>query len=181
MNQWDKYFLEICEKVAENSKCLSRKVGAILVRENRILCSGYNGPPSGVPHCSERYDLDEKLKFEISIAHDVAILEDREFPEPEKMRKLCPRRALGLKSGEGLEWCIAGHGERNVLLTAAKFGIATNGALLYMNCATPCTPCLIEIINAGISEIVITKVFYYDLMSEWVLKNSKLKYRVYDI
>jgi deoxycytidylate deaminase len=88
---------------------------------------------------------------------------------------------LGFPSGEGLEWCIAGHGERNVLITAAKFGIVTNGAKLYMNCGTPCTPCLIEIINAGIEEIVITKIAYYDLMSEWVLKSSKLKYRVYDI
>src|SRR5574340_996865 len=59
--QWDNYFLKICSEVSENSKCLSRKVGAILVRENRILCTGYNGPPSGVPHCGERYELDQNL------------------------------------------------------------------------------------------------------------------------
>lgn len=172
MNQWDKYFLEICNKVAENSKCLSRKVGAVLVRENRILCTGYNGPPSGVPHCGERYFCDEKLQKK---------LDERGIIEGSEIERICPRRSLGFSSGTGLEWCIAGHGERNVLITAAKFGITTNGALLYMNCGVPCTPCLIEIINAGISEIVITKVAYYDLMSEWVLKNSKLNYRVYDI
>jgi dCMP deaminase len=173
MNQWDKYFLEICNKVSKNTKCLSRKVGVILVRENRILCTGYNGPPSGVPHCRERYFCDDKLKDELKrLILDPLTAEDS---------VVCPRQSLGFKSGTGLEWCIAGHGERNVLITAAKFGIATNGAMLYMNCGIPCTPCLIEIINAGISEIVVTKVEYYDLMSEWVLKNSKLKYRVYDI
>ena len=172
MNQWDKYFLELCNKVAENSKCLSRKVGAVLVRENRVLCTGYNGPPSGVSHCDERYECDSKLMIE---------LDRKGIKKYSGIEKICPRRTLGLKSGEGLEWCIAGHGERNVLITAAKFGISTNGALLYMNCGIPCTPCLIEIINAGILEIVVTKISYYDLMSEWVLKNSGLRYRIYDL
>lgn len=169
---WDKYFLRICDNVAENSKCLSRKVGAILVRENRVLCTGYNGPPSGVPHCDERYVSDGKLKDE---------LEKKKITITKESLNVCPRRTLGLPSGTGLEWCIAGHGERNVLITAARFGIPTNGAKLYMNCGIPCTPCMIEIINAGIEEIIVTKESYYDLMSEWVLKNSSLRYRVYNI
>ena len=130
MNKWDKYFLEMCNKVAENSSCLSRKVGALLIRENRILCTGYNGPPSGVPHCGERYFCDNKFIDE---------LDKKVIKKDSKLRNVCPRRTLGLKSGIGLEWCIAGHGERNVLITAAKFGVSTNGAVLYMNCAIPCT------------------------------------------
>ena len=49
---WDKYFIEIAERVASRSTCLRLKVGAVLVAEdNRILATGYNGSPKGTPHC----------------------------------------------------------------------------------------------------------------------------------
>ena len=50
---WDEYFLEMARVIARRSTCLRRKVGALLVREKRILASGYNGAPSGLPHCEE--------------------------------------------------------------------------------------------------------------------------------
>ncbi|MGB9742129.1 MAG: deoxycytidylate deaminase [candidate division WOR-3 bacterium] len=58
---WDEYFLSIARLVAERSTCLRRKVGAVLVREKRILCTGYNGAPHGLPHCAEVGCLREKL------------------------------------------------------------------------------------------------------------------------
>jgi dCMP deaminase len=51
---WDQYFLGIAAVVAERSTCLRRKVGAVLVRDKRILTTGYNGAPSGLMHCSEK-------------------------------------------------------------------------------------------------------------------------------
>jgi len=48
---WDEYFIDIATLVAERSTCLSRNVGAVLVRERRILATGYNGAPAGLPHC----------------------------------------------------------------------------------------------------------------------------------
>ena len=92
----------------------------------------------------------------------------------------CPRYILGYKSGQGLDLCVAGHADRNALINAARFGIETKGCKLYMDCGVPCTPCLVEIINAGVEEIIVTKMFYYDMSAEYVLKNSPLKYRVYD-
>ena len=50
---WDNYFLKITHLVAERSTCLKRKVGAIIVKDNRILTTGYNGAPKGLKHCSE--------------------------------------------------------------------------------------------------------------------------------
>jgi dCMP deaminase len=50
---WDEYFLEMARVVERRSTCLRRQIGAILVREKRILTSGYNGAPSGLPHCEE--------------------------------------------------------------------------------------------------------------------------------
>ncbi len=50
---WDDYFMSITELVSSRSTCLRRKVGAIIVKEKRILTTGYNGPPQGVKHCDE--------------------------------------------------------------------------------------------------------------------------------
>lgn len=48
---WDEYFMSITEMVAQRATCLRRKVGAILVRDKRIIATGYNGAPAKVSHC----------------------------------------------------------------------------------------------------------------------------------
>jgi dCMP deaminase len=48
---FDEYFYKICNVVAEKSNCLYLKIGSILVRDNVIISTGYNGPPRGIPHC----------------------------------------------------------------------------------------------------------------------------------
>ncbi len=50
---WDDYFLDIAFAVAERSTCDRAHVGAVLVSDRRILTTGYNGAPSGLPHCDE--------------------------------------------------------------------------------------------------------------------------------
>lgn len=50
---WEVYFMRICQLVASRSTCLRRQVGAIIVREKRILATGYNGAPNNTPHCFE--------------------------------------------------------------------------------------------------------------------------------
>lgn len=49
--RWDKYFHTICEAVSSKSPCLSRQIGAVLVRDKSIISTGYNGPARGFPHC----------------------------------------------------------------------------------------------------------------------------------
>ena len=51
---WDIYFMRIAQVVSMRSTCLRRKVGAIIVRNKRILATGYNGVPRGLAHCAER-------------------------------------------------------------------------------------------------------------------------------
>jgi dCMP deaminase len=53
---WDTYFLRIAKLVAQRSTCLRRHVGAVIVSENRILATGYNGAPQGITHCYQRPD-----------------------------------------------------------------------------------------------------------------------------
>lgn len=48
---WESYFMGLAEKAAERSTCLRRQVGALAVRDKRILASGYNGSPPGTMHC----------------------------------------------------------------------------------------------------------------------------------
>ena len=48
---WDSYFINIALAVAERSTCDRAHVGAVLVRDKRILTTGFNGSPSGLPHC----------------------------------------------------------------------------------------------------------------------------------
>jgi len=50
---WNQYFMDIAELVKTRSTCLRRQVGAVIVKDKRILTTGYNGAPSGMRHCLE--------------------------------------------------------------------------------------------------------------------------------
>ncbi|MHC4505733.1 MAG: deoxycytidylate deaminase [Planctomycetota bacterium] len=68
---WDEYFLKIAREVAERSTCLRRKGGAVLVRDKRILTTGYNGAPRGIAHCGEAGCLREKLGVPSGERHEL--------------------------------------------------------------------------------------------------------------
>lgn len=51
MNEWDRYFNLVCDAIASKSKCLSRQIGVVIVRDHSIVSTGYNGPARGYPHC----------------------------------------------------------------------------------------------------------------------------------
>lgn len=58
---WDQYFLEMARVVARRSTCLRRRVGALLVRDKRILTTGYNGAPANLSHCEDVGCLRDEL------------------------------------------------------------------------------------------------------------------------
>ncbi len=68
---WDTYFMEIASLVARRSTCLRRAVGAIIVKEHRILSTGYNGAPSGIRHCAEVGCLRETMNIESGQRHEL--------------------------------------------------------------------------------------------------------------
>ncbi len=68
---WDEYFIMIALKVAERSTCLRRKVGAVIVKDNRILATGYNGAPTNVKHCIDVGCLREKLGIPSGVSHEL--------------------------------------------------------------------------------------------------------------
>ncbi len=60
---WDEYFLEVARLVCKRATCLRRSVGAVLVKDKKILATGYNGAPAGLKHCVDIGCLREKLKI----------------------------------------------------------------------------------------------------------------------
>ncbi|MTI93978.1 MAG: cytidine deaminase [Firmicutes bacterium] len=68
---WDSYFMEIVTVVATRSTCCRRQVGALLVKDKRILASGYNGAPRGLPHCLDVGCLREKLGIPSGQRHEL--------------------------------------------------------------------------------------------------------------
>ena len=68
---WDEYFMSIAHLVASRSTCLRRQVGAILVKDKRMLVSGYNGVPKGIRHCREVGCLREKMGIPSGERHEI--------------------------------------------------------------------------------------------------------------
>ena len=98
---WDQYYMQIAFAVREKANCSGNRVGAVIVRENRIISTGYNGVPEKLPNCLDGGCLRCRNP-------------DGRFP-----------------SGSGYDLCICVHAEQNALLTAARFGIAVAGGTLY--------------------------------------------------
>ena len=138
---WDEYFMQIAEIVKTRSTCLRRQVGALIVKDNRIITTGYNGAPEGIKHCS---DLGS-----------------------------CLRSELKIPSGERHELCRALHAEQNAIIQAAKIGVSTQGATMYVT-LQPCVICAKMAINAGIKKIVY-KGDYPDELSLNMLSEAKVE------
>lgn len=68
---WDEYFIQIAHLVSQRSTCLRRKVGAVIVKDKRMLATGYNGAPSGLAHCLDIGCLREKLKIPSGERHEL--------------------------------------------------------------------------------------------------------------
>ncbi len=98
---WHEYFMMLAKLVSARSTCNSRKIGAVIVRDNRILTTGYNGAVHGAPHC-----IDKGPDF-------------------------CLRRSIGAHDADKYNYCISSHAEVNAIDQAARFGISLEGAVLY--------------------------------------------------
>jgi len=170
-NSWDEFYYNVAKQVGRNSKCLSRKIGSVLVRDKSIISTGYNGPPRGISTCDKRWFEDSE--FMTTYAKEYEAIDG-------SVEGICPRRIIGFKSGEGLDICVAGHAERNSLINAAREGISTKHTTMYMTCGIPCTPCLVEIINAGVEEIVVTSFGFYDGSAGYLSQQSNIKIRLFD-
>ena len=68
---WETYFMDITFLVAKRTTCLRRAVGAVIVKDKRVLATGYNGAPTGIEHCSEVGCLREQLNVASGKNHEL--------------------------------------------------------------------------------------------------------------
>ena len=68
---WNEYFMEIAHLVSSRSTCLRRQVGALIVKDNQIIATGYNGAPKGVEHCEKTGCLRGKLDIPAGERHEL--------------------------------------------------------------------------------------------------------------
>jgi dCMP deaminase len=170
--KWDLYFHTICSAISTKSPCLSRQIGAILVRDKSIVSTGFNGPARGIPHCGyERIIKDPVLNNLITSGPS---------QDYDSISKICPRKVLGYKSGSHMELCTAQHSEENCISNAARNGVSTVNTTLYMNTVIPCNKCFSTLINAGIIEVVVDLTDMYDEYTNFIIKNSSIKIRRFD-
>lgn len=135
-------FLQMAQTLADLGTCDRAKVGALIVKDGRCISWGYNGAPPGVPHCSENqhgWTPDTLTAF--SLMQDEAFEMGYEGEDP--LNFLMER--YGCKN--------ATHAEANAVAFAARQGISTEGATLYVT-VSPCETCARLLIAAGIVRVV---------------------------
>ena len=152
----ENYYLDIAEAVASRGTCLRRNFGAIIVKNDQIVATGYTGAPRGRKNCSD-------LGY-------------------------CLREKMNVPRGQRYELCRSVHAEANAIISAARSEMigstlylvgkdAKTGALVPD--ANSCSMCKRQIINAGISRVIIrnthdtfTTVF---VVEDWVLNDASLQ------
>lgn len=68
---WDEYFMDITHLVSKRSTCLRRQVGSLLVKDKKILATGYNGAPSRIEHCLDTGCLRQQLDIPSGERHEL--------------------------------------------------------------------------------------------------------------
>jgi len=67
---WDEYFMKLAALVGERSTCLRHNIGAIIVRDKRVIATGYNGSARGAPNCIEVGCLKDELGIKSGTGHE---------------------------------------------------------------------------------------------------------------
>ena len=149
------YYLDIAETVAERGTCIRRNFGAIIVKNDQIISTGYVGAPRGRENCSD-------LGY-------------------------CTRAKLNVPRGERYELCRSVHAEANAIIHASRNDML--GATLYLvgkeydtgayiQNACPCSMCTRQIINAGITLVIVRddrdNFRSINVADEWVVNDESL-------
>ena len=144
----ENYYLDIAETVLERATCLRRVYGAIIVKNDEIISTGYNGAPRGRQNCVD-------MGF-------------------------CTREAMQVPRGQRYELCRSVHAEANAIISASRRDMV--GSTLYLvgkdaqsgellGDATSCAMCRRQVINAGISRVIIRRTeaeFQVVDVTDWV-------------
>ncbi|OGH62064.1 MAG: cytidine deaminase [Candidatus Magasanikbacteria bacterium RIFCSPHIGHO2_01_FULL_50_8] len=144
---WDQYFMDIALMVSKRSNCCTRQVAALIIKDKRIISTGYNGTPRGTKNCDEG-----------GCAR-------------------CWARSHGtVAAGTQLDECTCSHGEENAIVQASYHGVAIKDSTLYTTFC-PCLMCAKMCINAGIKEIVFAAEYPLNDMARDLLEQAGVALR----
>lgn len=150
----ENYYLDIAETVMERSTCLRRKYGAILVLNDEIVATGYNGAPRGRKNCDD-------LNF--------CTRESLNIPSGERY-ELC--RSVHAEAN-----AIISAARRDILGSTLYLVGRETASGEYVENTTPCTMCRRLIINAGISKVISRtqkEAFVVTNVRDWVFNDDSL-------
>lgn len=128
-------YLAYAAEIAKDGTCLRRKVGAVIVRSNSVLATGFNGSPPGMPHCDDKY-LAPNTAMWLQVG---CLLENDNEGNPHCVRTI--------------------HAEHNAILQAARNGVSLAGSTLYTT-TQPCGSCLMILRTVSIVESFYPDVVY---------------------
>ena len=157
---WDKHWLEIASVISKRSTCLRRRFGAVIIRDNIILSTGYNGAPRSTPNC---IDLRKCYRKEKNI-------------KPGTHYEKC--RALHAEANAIINAAREGAVIKDTVLYL--HGENFDGTL-FKN-IKPCKMCRRMVINAGINKVVVSykgKIEIYDVM-RWIIDANENPYKELD-
>lgn len=148
----EEVFVEVAKLFAKRSTCLRKHVGAVLVKDRRIISTGFNGVPHGMEHCEVHFRKHyEENKL------DYGFKNFDEFVESQRFYDLHHAEYSMFEN----------HAEVNCIGFASKSGIATEGSELYVT-LSPCLDCAKLIVSAGV-----TSVYYIE---EYDRDNRSIKF-----
>lgn len=151
--------MAMAEDVAKRGTCSRLQVGVVFARDGRVISTGYNGAPAGMPHCDHQYwdgsDPEPEWAYQLNGVYYLGKQSLQDYVINAR-RKLYwdGNVASDLGIGEEPPGCtVAEHAERNAIAFAARYGVALEGTEMYVT-HMPCADCARSIINAGIARVV---------------------------
>jgi len=158
---WEEYFISVLDAVSLRGSCDRGRCGAVLVRDNRILATGYVGAPSGLPTCEdEGHQLVKRCIIPYNTKIEMYYFDTCDT-YPEQFTTHYVRTV---------------HAEINAILNCARNGVSTLGSTLYVG-MTPCTICTMAIIQAGIVEVVAKNLYQKGNESIEMFNKVGIKYK----
>ena len=137
----NEYYMRIAMAVRSRADCIGNRVGAVLILDDRIISTGYNGTPARMRNCTDGGC------------------------------QRCLNRDK-YSSGTGYDLCICVHAEQNAILSAARFGIATEGAVVFST-MRPCFGCTKELLQARVESV--------RYLHEWVYPDADMQESYLDL
>lgn len=144
-------YMRIAEAVAETSSAIRLKVGAVAVKNNMVIGTGYNGLPSGISgECEYKTYLEDELYWLFDGSQEVEDITIQKLKEQQYPYEDTDNRGhYKLTTSDTVR-----HGEKNLLLNLAKSTESSNGAVIFCTHAC-CKFCAMDIVDSGVEK------FYY--------------------